>query len=114
MVFKVDLNGNVNLNNIYANGDLRIRPQNTLYLNNDKSSGDVHFNTGSSGCNVYIDNGDLITGNINLSGNIQSSNSFNVYKNIITSSSFNKTLGLSNITVATFVLKPYYSNTFTI
>jgi hypothetical protein len=55
-----------------------------------------------------------LAGDINFAGNLRSTNSLNVYSNIITSNTYAKTLGLTDITVATFVLQPYYSNTITI
>ena len=47
-------------------------------------------------------------------GSIRSNNSLNVYSNIVTSVTSIKTLGLTDITVSTIVLEPYYDNTITI
>jgi len=46
---------------ITSTTDLRINSANatTLYLNNDKTSGDTRINTGSASSNTYIDNGFL-------------------------------------------------------
>ena len=45
---------------------------------------------------------------------IRSNNALNCYPNIITSVTSTKTLGLTDITVSTIVLEPYYDNTITI
>jgi hypothetical protein len=65
--------GNLNVNNDYtitSNTDLRITSAlgKTLYLNNDKTSGDVHFNAGSPNSNIIIDNGKLVTPSLEISG----------------------------------------------
>ena len=67
--YPLDVNGIINTNgNIYcfqltstSTTDTRVTSASnrTLYLNNDKISGDVHINTGSPSANVYIENGNL-------------------------------------------------------
>lgn len=52
-----------------AGGRLTTASGSSLFLNNDKTSGDCHINTGSSSSNTYIDNGSLYvtSGNLTLS-----------------------------------------------
>lgn len=68
----IDLNANVVniLNSLYIDTDAAIQGNNnlrlttgsglTLYLNNDKTSGDLHINSSSVNSNTYVDNGNFI------------------------------------------------------
>ena len=75
------------------------------------------YNTNTSLFPWFIEiDGDTKFKSINLvnGGNSRSNNSLNVFSNFITSVTSTKTLGLSDITVSTIVLEPYYDNTITI
>lgn len=56
--------GTLTLSNITSTTDLRLKTNDgsTLFINNDKTSGNVRFNTGSLSSSVSIDNGDFFVG----------------------------------------------------
>ena len=86
-----------------------------MFFNDGGTLGTYNTKTSLFPWFIEID-GDTKFKSINLvnGGNILSNNSLNAYSNIITSVTSIKTLGLSNITVSTIVLEPYYDNTITI
>jgi len=66
------LSGLLTVNTIYGNNNMQIGKNSgyALYLNNDKTSGDIRLNTNSVNSKVFIDNGLLTTtGDIFLNGN---------------------------------------------
>ena len=83
---------------LYASGDTKLTSRSgfTTFINNDKTSGDVRINTGSSGSNVIVENGNVGIGTatpaytLDVSGNANVSGSFNSLMYITTKSfSFN-------------------------
>ena len=79
-----------------------------LYLNNGGALG-IYKSDGNPSFPWLID----VNGNARFRA-FRSNNALNCYPNIITSVTSNKTLGLTDITVTTIILEPFYDNTITI